>query len=225
VTNFLQTLAQQRYDDHRYYHHSRINQSLHLVSALSFIASYALLFVQPALAAIVAWCVSMTTRQSGHFFFEPRGYDTVNEATDEYKEEIKVGYNIKRKVILLAVWVAIPVLFWLQPSLFGLIVPFDGADGYLHDVGLAWLALGVGGLLFRGLQLATQQSWMTAVAWMTKICTDPFHDVCLYWKAPFALMRGEWIDPMHHIRADRRPASEPCAEHLAEHAAADAARR
>ncbi len=222
MTNFFATLARQRYDDHRYYHHSRINQSLHLVSALSFIASYALLFVQPAAAAILAWCVSMTTRQSGHFFFEPRGYDHVNDATDAYKEEIKVGYNIRRKIVLLAVWVAIPGLLWVQPSLFGLIVPFGGAMGYLHDVGIAWLMLGIGGLLFRGLQLATQQGPMTAVAWMTKICTDPFHDVCLYWKAPFALLRGEWIDPMLHIRAERLASSESGGHDFAEHAAADA---
>ena len=31
--DFLQTLKTQRWDDHRYYHQSRINQSLHFVSA------------------------------------------------------------------------------------------------------------------------------------------------------------------------------------------------
>ncbi len=40
----MHTLAVQRWDDHRYYHHSRINQSLHLVSALSFLCAYVLLF-------------------------------------------------------------------------------------------------------------------------------------------------------------------------------------
>ena len=61
----------------------------------------------------------MTTRQAGHFFFEPRGYDEVNQATDEYKEAIKVGYNIRRKIVLMAAWVALPLLLWLSPSLFG----------------------------------------------------------------------------------------------------------
>ena len=65
MNQFLQALEEQRWDDHRYYHHSRINQSLHLVSAISFLTSYVLLFVDPAFAAILAWCVSMTTRQSG----------------------------------------------------------------------------------------------------------------------------------------------------------------
>ena len=71
MKGFLQALATQRWDDHRYYHHSRINQTLHLLSALSFLVAYVLLFVDPALAALLAWCVSMTTRQAGHFFFEP----------------------------------------------------------------------------------------------------------------------------------------------------------
>ena len=34
--SILETLRVQRWDDHRYYHHSRINQFLHLISALSF---------------------------------------------------------------------------------------------------------------------------------------------------------------------------------------------
>ena len=61
-------------------------------------------FSDPAMAALIGWLVAMTSRQVGHLFFEPRGYDQINQATDEYKEEIKVGYNIKRKLVLLAVW-------------------------------------------------------------------------------------------------------------------------
>ena len=38
--DFFETLRIQRWDDHRYYHHSRINQSLHLVSAISFLVAY-----------------------------------------------------------------------------------------------------------------------------------------------------------------------------------------
>jgi hypothetical protein len=195
-------LKTQRWDDHRYYHHSRINQSLHLVSALSFVTSYALLFVNPAWAALLAWTVSMTSRQAGHFFFEPRGYDHVNQATDEHKEEIKIGYNIRRKIVLLAIWALVPVVLWLDASLFGLIVPANGLMEFLNDVGLAWLALGVAGLLFRVLQLWIQKDLMTGLVWALKIITDPFHDIMLYYKAPLALLRGEMIDPMEHVRRD-----------------------
>jgi hypothetical protein len=90
--------------------------------------AYVMLFIDPAIAAIIGWCVSMGTRQSGHFFFEPRGFDHVNNATDDYKEAIKVGYNMQRKTVLIAVWALIPVLLWLQPSLFGLIEPAIHAE-------------------------------------------------------------------------------------------------
>lgn len=39
MKDFLQTLATQRRDGHRHYHHSRINHSLHLLSAICFLAA------------------------------------------------------------------------------------------------------------------------------------------------------------------------------------------
>ncbi len=199
MKRFLQALATQRWDDHRFYHQSRINQSLHLVSAISFLVSYALLFIDPASAALVAWGVAMVTRQTGHYVFEPRGFDHVNQVTDDYKEEVKVGYNMRRKTVLLTVWALIPVVLWLQPSLFGLIEPATSLRGTLHDVGMAWLALGITGLAFRVGQLWLQQDLVTGLTWMCKIISDPFHDVMLYHKAPLALLRGELLDPMVHV--------------------------
>ena len=136
MREFLSKIRTLRWDDHRYYHQSRINQTLHLVSAVSFLFAYALLFVNPAAAGIVGWAVGMVTRQSGHIFFEPRCFDHINNASDEYKESIKVGYNMRRKAILIAVWLSMPVLLYLSPSLFGLIEPAAGAKGYVHDLSL-----------------------------------------------------------------------------------------
>lgn len=200
MTGFRKTLAIQRWDDHRYYHQCRINQTLHLISALSFLIAYVVLFFDPAWAAIIGWCVSMSTRQAGHFFFEPRGYDHVNQVTDEYKEAVKVGYNIRRKVVLMSVWAAIPLLLWLAPAWTSLIEPATSLSDYVHDVGMAWLALGVGGLTLRVLQLWIQQDLLTGLAWAAKILSDPFHDVVLYRKAPLALLRGERLDSMSHVR-------------------------
>ena len=200
MNDFLQTLREQRWDDHRYYHQSRINQSLHFVSAISFLVAYVLLFIDPAWAAIVGWCVSMTTRQAGHFFFEPRGFDHLNQVSDAHKEAIKVGYNLQRKIVLLSIWVAVPALLWFAPTLGGLIAPAEGAAGFVHDVGMAWLALGAAGLLFRVAQLWLRDGSVPALAWLTKILTDPVHDIVLYHEAPLALLRGELIDPMHHVR-------------------------
>jgi hypothetical protein len=208
VNEFLNALRQQRWDDHRYYHHSRINQSLHLVSAISFLVSYALLFTSPAMAAIIGWLVSMTTRQSGHFFFEPRGYDHVNQATDEHKEAIKVGYNLRRKVVLIVVWALAPALLLADPSLFGLLAPAADRGELVEQVGLIWLVVGAGGLLFRTVHLFFIRDVRTGLVWMTKILTDPFHDIKLYWASPWHLMRGQLIDPMHHAMPQRAGTSD-----------------
>ena len=53
MTRLIQTLQIQRWDDHRYYHHSRINQALHLGSALSFLTAYVYLFIDPVVATDV----------------------------------------------------------------------------------------------------------------------------------------------------------------------------
>ena len=45
MKTFREELIEQRWDDHRFYHHSLINQSLHFVSANTFLLCYALLLV------------------------------------------------------------------------------------------------------------------------------------------------------------------------------------
>lgn len=195
MKRFLAELHTQRMDDHRYYHHSTINQSLHLVSAISFVVAYGLMWVDPAMAALVAWLVSMLSRQAGHFFFEPKGYDHMNQATHEHKEAIKVGYNLQRKVVLMAIWAASPLLLVWAPTLFGLLTAHTDLLSFARNVGWMWLAVGVGGLVFRVLQLWVLKDLRTGLVWATKIITDPFHDIVLYHKAPLALLRGEMMDP------------------------------
>ncbi len=192
---FLSALRTQRWDDHRYYHHSRINQSLHLVSAISFLFSYVMIFKDPAISALAGWLVAMTTRQSGHFFFEPKDYDVVNHASHEHKEEIKVGYNLRRKVVLLAIWALSPLPLYFDPTFFGVFTPAVGTAEFIRRVAEIWLAIGIGGVLFRTVQLFFLKDIQTGLVWATKILTDPFHDVKLYHKAPLALLRGELIDP------------------------------
>ena len=198
MKEFLRALRVQRWDDHRYYHQSRINQTLHFISAISFLTAYALMFSNPSVAALIGWLVSMVTRQSGHFFFEPLGYDHVNQATNEYKEEVKVGYNLKRKMILIAIWALAPMSLYFDPTMLGLFEPAADRSALIDQVGIIWLAVGVGGLLFRTVQLFFIRDVQTGLVWMTKILTDPFHDLMLYYQAPFYLLRGQLIDPMDH---------------------------
>jgi hypothetical protein len=191
MSEFLKQLAIQRWDDHRYYHHSRINQTLHLISAISFLCAYVLLFKDPAIAGLVGWLVSMTTRQSGHFFFEPLGYDEVNQVTNEYKEEIKVGFNLHRKLILIGIWAFSPIILVIDPTLLGFFTPHANLNEFVRHTGLVWLAIGIGGLIFRTVHLFFLKDVTAGLVWMTKILTDPFHDIMLYYKAPLALLRGD----------------------------------
>src|SRR6266446_6483105 len=127
MKSFMTTLRTQRWDDHRYYHHSRINQSLHFVSAFSFLVGYALLFV--------------------------------------------------------------------DPTLLGIFTPWSSPADFTRQVAKVWLAIGIGGLLFRTIHLFFIRDVETGLVWMTKILTDPFSDLKLYYKAPLYLMKGELIDP------------------------------
>jgi hypothetical protein len=209
MQSFLAELRTQRWDDHRFYHHSRINQSLHFLSAISFIAAYITMFFDPVKSALIGWLVSMVSRQSGHFFFEPKGYDQVNRASHEYKESIKVGYNLRRKVVLHLIWILAPLLLWLDPSCFGLLAPHASGAQFVRHVGEIWLFIGIGALLFRTVQLFFLKDVQTGLVWLTKIVTDPFNDAKIYCKAPLFLLRGELIDPMGEVAggpADGRPA-------------------
>jgi hypothetical protein len=190
----MQELRTQRWDDHRFYHQCRINQSLHFVSALSFLVAYAMLFVDPAISGLIGWLVGMATRQSGHFFFEPMGFDELNQVTNEHKEAVKTGYNMNRKRVLIAIWALLPLVLLLAPTLGGWVLPHTDFLGFVHNTGWIWLVLGAVGLLLRTVHLFFLRGVTAGLAWMTKILTDPYHDVLLYHSAPLALLRGERLE-------------------------------
>ncbi len=159
--------------------------------------------VNPIVAAMLGWVVAFWSRQIGHFFFEPRGFDEVNQATFEHKEDIKVGYNLQRKVALLVVWSLVPVALWFAPKL-GLRAPFESFRAYLDLLGVTWLWLAGAGLLARTLWLCATRNLQTGAVWFTKILTDPFNDVKTYYKAPYYLfIKGEKLDPMLHARSEQ----------------------
>jgi hypothetical protein len=211
--SFRAELQQQRFDDHRYYHHSRINQSLHLLSATCFLTCYAMLFVNPGFAVIFGWVVPQWLRQIGHFFFEPKTYDDVNNATHEHKEAIKVGYNLFRKRVLQTLWAVVPIVLWFNPSFFGLLEAHVTFQGFLDNLAILWIGLAVGALLFRGIQLFFIANVQTGLVWMTKIITDPFNDFKTYLKSPLYLLKGELIDPMYHVQHELEEDDEPQPAH------------
>ena len=129
----------------------------------------------------------MVSRQSGHFFFEPKGYDEVNQATHEHKEDIKVGYNLRRKIVLLAIWALSPRAV-VRPTLFGVFPAAVGPPSSPRRRDLA--GGGLGGLLFRTMHLFFIRDVQTGLVWITKILTDPFHDSCSTTERRCTCLRG-----------------------------------
>ena len=193
---FSEELHKQRWDDHRFYHHNRVNQLLHLLSASFFVASYYLIFVDPVLAVMVGWLLAMLLRQIGHFFFEPKSFDEVNGVSHDYKESVKVGYNLRRKLILLTIWLLIPILHLLNPDIFGLLNEQLVEQGLLHTTAVLWLFTGIGAVVFRTVQLFFIMGFQSGLVWASKIITDPFHDIKIYHKAPGHLIKGQMYDDM-----------------------------
>ncbi len=202
---FGEELFEQRWDDHRYYHRSYVNQSLHLLSACCFLTTYVLIPVNPFVASVFGWVIAMWPRQIGHVFFEPRDYDEINQATFAHKEAVKVGFNLRRKLVLFLSWLAVPVVLRASPSFFGALAPWTDSTTYLHSLGTLWIGLGIAALLGRSLWLCFTRSPQTGAVWFTKILTDPFHDFAIYFRSPAHLLRGEWLDPMDDVKAKLEP--------------------
>lgn len=87
-----------------------------------------------------------------------------------------------------------PVALFFFPTLFGLFDPPAGRIDFLRHVGAVWLVVGIGGGLFRMIQLFVTRGVFTGLVWVFKVLTDPFHNIQVYWKSPLALLRGELID-------------------------------
>ncbi len=74
MQSFLDALRTQRCDDHRYYHHSRINQTLHLVSALSFLTAYVFIMSRDSLES----CATRSFALFSLSVCDDRGLDRVS---------------------------------------------------------------------------------------------------------------------------------------------------
>ena len=96
--------------------------------------------------------------------------------------------------MLLSIWAAMPLALYAQPGLWGMVETWETWNDLIRQIGGAWLILGVAGLLFRTIHLFFIKDVQTGLVWMTKILTDPFHDIVLYHKAPLFLLKGELID-------------------------------
>jgi hypothetical protein len=96
--------------------------------------------------------------------------------------------------VLLIVWGLVPATLFFYPTLFGMLAPPAGGLSFIRHVGLLWLFVGIGGGVFRMIQLFLTRDVGTGLVWVLKVLTDPLHNIALYYKSPLALLRGELID-------------------------------
>jgi len=89
----------------------------------------------------------------------------------------------------------VPLFAYFDATTMNLLVPHQDTETFFNRVGMGWLWLGILGVTFRSVQLMIQQNFETAITWVIKILTDPFHDVIIYRKSPFYLLKGQLIDP------------------------------
>jgi hypothetical protein len=75
-----------------------------------------------------------------------------------------------------------------------MINPWQSAWQFVHQLGMCWLFIGVAGVILRSVQLFFIRDLQTGLVWAVKIVTDPFHDIKLYYKAPYHLLRGDLED-------------------------------
>ena len=191
---FLEELREQRWDDHRCCHHSRANQALHLLSALCFLATCALILVwEPIAAVLLGGFGAMVSRQVGCFLFEPKGCDAVDHASHEHKERIKVCDDLRSKVVLLSIWGITPLILGFSPSFLGLFEPRPGIAGNLHNLSVIWIVLGAIAVALRTLWLCVTRGLQTGLVWCTRILTDPFHDLTR--RAPLPAIRTSACTP------------------------------
>ena len=106
-----------------------------------------------------------------------------------------MGYNLRRKTVLLWIWTLSPLWLLVDPSLLGIMTPHADWYGFANNVAILWLVLGFGAVAFRTVHLFFLRDVQTGLVWATKILTDPFHDVKLYHRAPMQLLRGELVEP------------------------------
>ena len=122
---------------------------MHLLSATCFVIGYALVFIDPVKAVMIGWMLAMVLRQTGHFYFEPKTYDVVNNANHEYKGKCKVGYNLKRKIVLMSLMGGSTGATDVESHFFGLLPAGFRCNRFHRFPGHCLVCIGIGAILFR----------------------------------------------------------------------------
>ena len=67
---------------------------------------------------------------------------------------------------------------------------------YLDNTAIIWFFVGIGAIIFRTVHLFFIMGVQSGFVWASKIITDPLHDIYIYYKSPYYLVKGDMYDEM-----------------------------
>ena len=166
LQNFYAEVMRRKRDDHHASHSNGVNQLLHLVSSSVFLGCYAIAF-RDLTTAMWAGLGALFLRQIGHALLEPPCHE---------KEALLLGFDTRKKTVIVAMYLAIPLLHLLRAATWDVEViaalgPVVAWQWFL------WTLTVVGG---RVVYLACTHGLRTAMIWFVKLITDPLTDVVAY---------------------------------------------
>jgi len=166
LQNFYAEVMRRKRDDHHASHSNGVNQLLHLISSSVFLGCYAIAF-RDLTTAMWAGLGALFLRQIGHALLEPPCHE---------KEALLLGFDTRKKTVIVAMYLAIPLLHLLRAATWDVEViaalgPVVAWQWFL------WTLTVVGG---RVVYLACTHGLRTAMIWFVKLITDPLTDVVAY---------------------------------------------
>ncbi|MFZ4715616.1 MAG: hypothetical protein ACOYL6_17975 [Bacteriovoracaceae bacterium] len=178
--------------DHDYYHHSLLNQSLHFLSGILNLVAICLIVMGSLDKGVALFMFSWLMRQLGHFFLESKDFDYKLNKTFQQKEDEKVGANLERKRMMIAGLILATLGFVFNPDL---LIKLANSLGHSTQDAFAalmffCLIVFVAMWVLRTLWLIVFHSPLRGISWFLKIMYDPINDIYLYGKSPLKLMQS-----------------------------------
>jgi len=170
----------------------------------AFLCAYVMAFSDPAMAALIGWLIAMTTRQVGHSSSSRAA--TIRSTMHrrlQGRDQGRIQHPSASSCCSLSGPPRFSFWFSIQRCS-GSSSPCRYAE-FIRHVGEVWLVVGLAGIAFARSSCSSSRIFdRTGV--VTKIATDPFHDIKLYHRAPLHLLAGK-----RAAGAVSHPLPEPCA--------------
>jgi glutamate-1-semialdehyde 2,1-aminomutase len=168
LKTFVAEVMQRKHDDHEASHANPVNQFFHLISSSVFIYCYgALMLAGDVTQAMWLGLPALFLRQLGHAVFEPPCHD---------KEASLLGFSTRSKTVIVATFLAIPVVH----AIVGAVSGWPAWVALAAAIGWHWLAFTLLVVFGRVAYLIWKHGVWSSSVWFVKLVTDPFSDVVAY---------------------------------------------